>query len=196
MALAYAESLVGLAYPSARYVEQLYPHDTPADARRLAASQSSCALTAMAVLRAVGAHALGLDGPYVRHIGRVVAIVKGIGIRDGAWVDAVRWSELLGLPALGDIVLLGRQGGGRAWGRGPYADTEHVVTVLRYDPGTGCVTSCDGGQPGIAERTRRVVDVAGELWLGALGAQLETDGRPSRGRRVDGWVDLDRLDLG
>lgn len=200
-ACAYAESLVGLAYPSERYVAELYPHDAPSVARQMARVQSSCALMAMAILRHIGVRSPGLDEPYASHLGQAVSIVKAIAIRDRGWVDAAAWTPSVGIPTYGDIVLIGRQGSGTAWGRGPLSAFEHVMVVTGYDVPTGCVRSVDGGQPGIAERVRRLLPAPGseaptELWTGHVGYDLAADGRPARGRRVEGWVNLGALDVG
>lgn len=203
VALAYADGLLGLVYPNERYLEQLYPHDAPSVAREMAAKQSSYGLFALAVLRAIGCHSPELDEPYARHVGTAMMAVKALAIRDGAWVEATRWQgrEPSDRPALGDIVLLGLKGGGTAWGRGPLSSEEHLLVVVGYDEPTGCLVSVEGGQPGIAERTRRMlpapcVAAPTELWLGHLGYALAADGRPLRGRRVAGWIALDKLDAG
>lgn len=190
-------SFVGLSYgdPLTRdaYVELLYPHDPPLAARGMAASQSSCALTAMAALRALGVSAPALDEPYGKRVGQAVAIVIGTARAAFAWVDATAPSvpETRDYPRPGDIVVVGRNGGGPAWGRGPSSQFEHVKCVTGYGARGECV-SVDGGQPGVGWSTTYPVAAGRELWL-ARDARRDPDGRPSAGRRVLGWLDLAKL---
>ncbi len=77
-------------------------------------------------------------------------------------------------PQKGDIILVGRAAN-PAWG-----GTEHVLVVTEVNGGS--ITSVDGGQPHIAERTRTLTRRAnGETWLG--------------GRRMVGYLSAERLKL-
>jgi hypothetical protein len=197
-AVEYARSLVGLGWNFAnreQYADVLFPFDSPAQRRQLAAACSSCTLKQEAVLR----H-LGLDEDYRFRIpygkrctkGGVLyagALLKSVALASGAWVDAVRWDgNRAGLFQPGDMPIIGVNHGGPRWGRGPASDFEHGLTVCEINGDE--VVSVDGGQPHIAEVKRKIVEVGSELWLASPDSGLDPDGRPSKGRRVTGWANL------
>lgn len=187
-ASAIAEACAGLSATSdlTRYSQWLFPADDPGPARAMARSMSSCALHALAVLRALGVEHPALSVPYRTRLGRAVSDVVAIGSDLGALRQpgVGRWLY----P--GDVVLIGRQDAPRAWCRGTVAG-EHVLVVTAADE--DLVHSVDGGQgPGgtaIERRSRRLVRVGDEMWLSTLSSMLSPDGRPTVGRRVALWLD-------
>jgi len=192
--VATAKALVGLEPSDPQYQQRLYldaidGEPTPLQrqqAREMAATQYGCGLTWESVARSVGA-----TYPHLRRwygepsrIGGVIRDMVGAARGSGAWVTP--GSDRL--PQPGDAVLIGGPAG---WSRGKQT-TEHVLIVTdRQGP---ALHSVDGGQPGIAERARVLVETPqGELWLADSGASIGADGRPDSGRRVQGWVDADKV---
>lgn len=115
----------------------------------------------------------------------------------GAWFDASIWLEGAQFPREADAVIMGNNTA--AWARG-VAAFQHLGNLALWQD--GIAHFIDGGQPGIALRSRGLVEVwtgsrggrkTGELWLGNIDPEtgeipLSADGRPKRGRRVLGWI--------
>lgn len=195
-----AQSLAGLSYAAGgqvreRYKSEVWPHDTPADREDMAKHQSSCMLVQEAIARPFGLD--GIDArfalPYadrVRHGGvwYTGALLITVAGPAGALLDATHWE---GDPAnaldIGDFLIVGKDGGDPAWGRGPYAAFEHGLTLTDLDAGT--CTAVEGGLPGIEEVKHELLVVGTELWLGAAGSPTSPDGRPAHGRRVHYVID-------
>ncbi len=166
----------------------MLPFDAPQAARDyLRSGVSTCALLARGYLLLLGADHLVLNAPYLRRVGRAVSDVVQVARDAGAW----RTPEPGATPHPGDVVLIGHMThDGRpdpAYVRGTKA-TEHVllVTALRGH----LLDSVDGGQPGVERRTRQVMRVGRELWLGHTEHGTGPDGRPLVGRRVVGWLSI------
>lgn len=168
-------------------------------ARQMARTQSGCSLVWEAMARSLRVawpllwkfYGLRFALPQEN----TVAACKSFAQASGAWVDASRWTIGRPLPGPADCLHIG--GRGPAWVRGDI-ESEHVLTAVLRDGQR--MHAIEGGQPGIRLRTRGIVEVkttaGAELWLanlGASGAQLDAAGRPTRGRRVAGWIDPTRL---
>lgn len=172
-----------------KYRWLLYPHDTEKNAKDFAASQLSCALFGGAVLRLAGADERELDIPYANQLGEAVTIIERIARRHGAWRD----SGASGSPQPGDVAIIGYNRLA-SWSRGGSPKEFHVLVVTGTN-GSG-LWSVDGGQPGIREVERFIVRPGPrELWLGDPSKGIAADGRPAKGRRVYGWLDLGAFPL-
>jgi len=210
--VAYALSLDGLSYgrTPARYTAELYPYDTPQQAKQMASSQSSCGLVCEAILRASGMDGRiswrgvptnGLAIPYAARYRRVPAVAYQVELarQRRHWVSSSGLrNEPLVSPEVGDMVLIGH-GGAPDWG-----GVEHVLTVTGI---TGeQIESIDGGQvdplnDGRPTAIRLVVRLLvrrqeqGELWLVPPGTKLSSGGKPFGGKRVQGWIKAPLLPL-
>jgi len=186
-----ARSYVGLEPSDPSYVSRVYldhverPTDLQkAQARQMAREQSGCGLVWEAIARDVGA-----TGPWAylrrwygepQRIGGVIRDMVATAKKSGAWRVPGQ-----GMPQAGDAVLIG--GPAPDWSRGTLV-AEHVLVVTGANGAE--LHSIDGGQPGVGERTRILVQTPqGELWLADRASGLDADGRPTKGRRVQGWVD-------
>ncbi len=186
--VAIARACAGLSFASdpARYATLLFPLDDPARARAMAKSMSSCAVFALAVLRLAGVEHPHLAAPYASRLGKAVSDVLAVG----ADLGALRKPTPDASPAPGDIVLIGQNGAPKSWVRGTGAG-EHVLVVTGIDD--DIVDSCDGGQPGLERRSRRLVRVGSEMWLATLAHRLDPDGRPNPARRIVAYLDVASL---
>lgn len=198
VAAALAHTGLGYGGTQARrlaYAEWLFPHDLPAARLQMASAMSSCGLHALSCWRVAGVQDAALRAPYATRIGRAVADVVGIAMRQGAWVDCTRAAPATS-PEAGDVVLIGRESDPA------YGGPSHVVVVTGRDG--ALVESSDGGQPdpyggggcvAILAR-RRVWDVStGVAWLRTADGQ-GTPERPTKGRRVVGWARASALVTG
>ena len=176
--VAAAEALVGMKQADELYQTLLYPYDEPAEAKRMALSQSGCALACMAILRVCGCRDARLLRPYAEQVGQAVAIVVGIARSRGAWMDAQRWTADRVFPGPGDMVLIG--------GTGDYGGPEHVFTITDISA-DGLIGSVDAGQPDIAKRVRRLVPHGTQLWARRTNR--------TGGRRLQGWLSCTKLGL-
>ena len=191
-----ARSYVGLEPSDASYVDRVYldhverPTDLQkAQARQMAREQSGCGLVWEAIARDVGA-----TGPweYLRRwygepsrIGGVIRDMVATAKKAGAWRRPGQ-----GMPQPGDAVVIG--GPAPEWSRDSLV-AEHVLLVTSADGAE--LHSIDGGQPGVAERTRILVQTPqGELWLADRASGVGPDGRPTKGRRVQGWIDAPSIE--
>lgn len=211
-----ALDLPGLSYAAGgdvrdAYVQKLYferLRRDPTDSERssgyaMAAAQSSCGITTEVLWERAG-----VDAPWLRtwygtrvNTGKYAVMMEYEFAKEvGAWVSALPWVPGTPLPDTGDAVIIGDNTD--AFRRGSGTKVQHEFTTLCYldgpaGPGSWCC-SLDGGQPGIAYRTRQLIEVGNELWAGAVDptsgiAPLGYDGRPLNGRRCIGYVDAKRL---
>lgn len=192
---------------------QLFPYDDPKQAVAMARQMSTCGLATERGWRFSGVIDPVLYLPYQQRVNRgqyAVVEEKALAERTGAWQSAIPWVEGTVLPGLGDAPIIGCKSCGSDWARG-VTNTEHEYTLVAYDPvGGGVHHSGDGGQPGIAFRTRVFVEVwtgtdaqgrrTGELWSANVRADgtaaIAYDGRPQTGRRVVGFTRTSLLPLG
>lgn len=187
------------------YLEALYPADASAARAQMGTSQSSCGLTCEAILRLAevdgtmrwrGVERDWLRVPYAERL-RVsacaVAVQAELGRQRGLWCSVEKHVEGAQLPESGDMLLIGHSAPG--WG-----GVEHVFTVVSRDG--LLLTSIDGGQTdqgnggrptAIREVTRELVEVRGELWAATPGSSRDAAGRPTRARRVRGWLSAGAL---
>lgn len=193
--LAAARSYLGLEPTDPAYVQRVYLAHLPgggtplhrAQAQQMARTQSGCGLVYEAQLRDLGVTWPHLWRWYGDRIGTAISANVAAAKRDKVWYTADNPGP--GIQA-GDAVVIG--GPPPAWSRGGIA-YEHLLVVTELLP-DGRLRSVDGGQPGVAERTRVLVRTPqGELWLANLPsgggpAPLGPDGRPLVGRRVQGWI--------
>lgn len=194
------------AYVQKLYLERLHREPTAAErssAYAMAAAQSTCGITTECIWDRAGVDAAWLREPYGARVNRGFYAVMAeyeFAKQVGAWVSALPWVAGTALPDLGDAVIIGDNTDGMR--RGSSTKVQHELTMLCYlngpaGPGSWAC-SIDGGQPGVAYRTRQWVEVPGELWAGAVDpssgvAPLGYDGRPLNGRRVIGYVDAKKL---
>lgn len=195
---------VGLEPTSLRYQEALYPNDHVTRRRALAIAQSGCGIADEAAWTHAGVqidgYEIGYDRRAIGHGLPPVATVVDQARRSHAWREPDPVTVSLPLP--GDALVIGCSSCPGAWGRGGFSG-EHVAIVVacvRQHAGSAYdVHSIDGGQPGIHPRSRSLVWCGRELWAASLtdgGYVLGDDGRPTRGRRVLGWVDADAMLVG
>lgn len=193
-----ALSYVGLEPTDPQYVRRVYLAHLPgegtelqrAQAKQMAVKQYGCGLVREAISRDVG-----VTWPHLRRwygessrIGGVIRDMVKAARAEGSWVDATKWRPGDPLFRPGDAVLIG--GPAPEWSHGKLV-AEHVLTVTSVDG--PAVESIDGGQPGVATRARVLVQTPqGELWLADSGSAVGADGRPETGRRVQGWIDVDK----
>lgn len=196
-----ARSYLGLEPTDPVYVQRVYLAHLPgggtplqrAQAQQMARAQSGCGLVWEAIARDQG-----VAWPHLRRwygergrLGTAISANVGQAKKDGAWITPGGGR----LPLPGDALVIGGPAPQCSRGGITY---EHMLTMLALSP-DGVLTSVDGGQPGVGERSRVLVQTPqGELWLanvppGGGAAQLGPDGRPLVGRRVQGWIDVDRL---
>lgn len=176
----------------------MLPHDAQPWAAAYLLKASTCAMTRERGLEIAGVDAPFARRPYVTRIGTALSAEIAFARAHGAWVDATHWTEGGLLPDLGDGVVIGLPGPGTpgVWSKGAGYGGAHIFTALHADG--DLLHSVDGGQgaPDIALRTREIVEVPGELWMGIVGAPRDAaDMRPSRGRRVLGWIQTGKLPL-
>lgn len=180
--------LVGLVPSDLEYQQRLYAWDDPRQAHDMALHQSGCGLTREACLDAAGVAGPWSCVSYASRIGTALSAEIASAKKAGAWVD-VRAGAAFD-PHGGDGVVIGCSSCPGVWGKGGLA-LEHVLGVLYRDG--DLIMSADGGQPAILLRTRRIVEVRGEVWLASVDATMDPhDGRPSKGRRVMGFSDMAR----
>ena len=190
-----ARSYIGLEPSDPAYIQRVYLAHLPgggtplqrAQAQQMARTQSGCGLVAEAILRDLGVTWPHLWRWYGDRLGTAISASVAAARRDGIWYDDR--SPGPGIQA-GDLLVIG--GPAPDWSRGGIT-YEHILVATELLP-DGRLRSVDGGQPGVAERTRVLVRTPqGELWLAHLppsggAAQLGPDGRPLVGRRVQGWI--------
>lgn len=188
--------LVGRVQSDPEYQAALYPYDTASQADQMARAQSGCGLVTEACWRAAGIDDKRLHLSYAARLPRklyAVTLEKMIAEEHGAWADGVVARADLGeLIEPGDALIIGCKSCRGEWSRAS-ANLEHELVVLfteRAEDGSLLVHSVDGGQPHVAIRTRRYVDVPlprAEAWLADRAASIMSDGRPSKGRRLLGF---------
>jgi len=200
-------ALEGLDPPDPRYVQALLldaldrtPTSTELfQARQMARDLSLCGLFWEAVARRCAMHMPLLwkfYGPRsLVGVEQTLAATSGFARKVGAWVDATIWTGTRPFPREGDAVIIGNDTS--AWARGT-AVYQHLLMVALWEG--GLLHGLDGGQPGIRIRTRGLVEVpkARELWAGDVDRAtgripLDATGRPLKGRRVLGWIDVSRV---
>ena len=200
--------LVGCDTSDPQYYNVVYAYDPANQRLGLATHQSGCGLVTEVGWRGAGVRSAQLRFPVgVRSSkGGVlypVALEKSIAQDSKAWVEPAQGKR----PLDGDAVIMGCAQCPGVWGQGTYV-MEHEFTIallersMHFD-GTDLVHSIDGGQPGVRLRTRALVEtvVNGrfELWAANLatngGYMLDAVGRPTVGRRVMGWSDVDALPI-
>jgi hypothetical protein len=175
---------IGLSNDRQRYLDLIAPGEAPR-MRDAMSGESGCALVVRGFWRLFGVKDRRLDAPYTT--GKAVAWLVAIARERGAWVNADRDK----LPGVGDMVLVGgdmqRDGG-----------VEHVYVTLelRGDPVT--VYSIDGGQVDagnqqIIRRKERGWILREKAYWDVVIAGSDPGSATQRGRRVKGWVDLERL---
>lgn len=189
------------------FLEFVFPFDTDAWRRAASPKMSSCGLFARAGWRYAGVDDPEIYEPYEAMLAKggthfAVAhekyfaeqINKAQGVP--CWVDGIRWEAGTPLPPPSSTVIIGCASC-PDFSRGT-PNFEHEFTVGAYDPEIPTIShNLDGGQPGTRFRSRGWVEVAGELWCGAVNddgsVPLGFDGRPAIGRRVVGYVDTSYL---
>ena len=225
--IAGALPLIGLAYADTKtrdeYVQQLYmwgvfPYENGeyqcterqrVSAYNMASAQSSCGITTRRVWRYAG-----VDAPQIydfygndNRLGSAVRYEISFAQSVGAWVSGTPWVEGTDFPREGDASVIGCSSCGPSYVRGGIFGGEHEFTTVCWLD--GLMHSVDGGQPGIALRTRALVEVwtgedkdgrrTGELWAGAVDANgncpMGADGRPATGRRYVGFSSAALLPL-
>lgn len=201
--------LVGLEPNDTAYQDAVYRYDPPARRRALALHQSGCGLVMEYGWEGGGVPVddrikLGADVRGVRG-GLLYPITLDILIAQasGAWVDCSK-GDPGRRPLPGDGMIMGCSSCRGVWSKGQAA-YEHASTVACVDRQVSgesdIISGIDGGQPGVHVRTRALVlcgprgDELWCAWLDAEGAyQMDaTDMRPVKGRRLLGFVDVDRL---
>lgn len=207
--------LIGLDPGERAYEDGLYPLDAPARRPDLAKHQSTCCVLGNVGLREIQVDDDRLWVPadfrgagrfppgYTGKRGTLTFISMEVEIARsmGAWVTPDAGTRPL--PVEGDLVIDGNEAPG-AWAKPPTTFRgSHIYTVIGVDAQASgdsyLVHSVDGGQPGIRVRTRALSYLPnGELWArhvadDGAASPIEADGRPARGKRVQGWIDLDLL---
>lgn len=189
-----AKSLNGLEPDSEDYVRRIYrpQNETQREqARKLAKSQSGCGLVCEAILHEAGATSgnWSYTNEFYGKPSRISFVSRDLvtaAKRDNAW----RTYNGADMPHVGDMVLMG---GSAEYARGTLI-SEHWFTITEIEGAK--VSSVDGGQPGIHERSRvAVITPQGELWFGNDNSALDATGTPTVGRRVRGWIDTSALSL-
>jgi len=213
-----ALALDGLSYENPetrdRYVEELFLNqqdfgpDGPTEADRkqaygFASAMSSCGITTQAIWAAAGVDLAYLRKPYKNRIGSAVTFEYKYAKEVGAWVNAMPWKRGTPFPEAGDAMIIGDNT--PAFARGSSPTYQHELNVICWveGPRGALMGGLDGGQPGIAIRTRGLVEVfpnggdLGELWCSVVAPDgslpLGADGRPLSGRRALGFTDVTRL---
>ena len=209
--------LVGLTDIEAAPV--FFPFDTPAYQQAMGQAAATgktslCGITTEVGWRNAGVQDPLLYGPYFDRVNKgqyTVMRQKQFAEQVGAWVNALPWIEGTPLPGVGDAPVIGCTSCGEGYARG-VKNLEHEYTIISYDPdlGPGIHHSIAGGQPGVAFRTRGLVQVwtgqlpdgrrTGELWAAGLDANgqvvVAADGRPAVGRRFLGYSAVNQLPRG
>lgn len=172
-------------------------------AYQYAPAASLCGVTTQNIWAAAGVDLAYLYRPYSERYGSAVTFERKYAIEHGAWVDAVNWRRGTAFPEAGDAMVIGNNT--QEWARGSSTPAQHELNIACWIEGPrGALMGCvDGGQPGIAYRTRGLVEVfpgggnVGELWASAVAPDgslpVGYDGRPLNGRRVVGWTNVAKL---
>lgn len=175
---------IGLSSDRQRYLDLIAPGEAP-NVQDAMSCESGCALVVRGFWRLLGVKDHRLDAPYTT--GKAVAWLVAIARERDAWVNANQDK----LPGVGDMVLVG----GDAQHDG---GVEHVYTTieLRGDPVTVC--SIDGGQVDeghhqLIRRKERGWVVRDNAYWDVVRQGSDPGSSAQRGRRVKGWVDLERL---
>ncbi len=166
----------------------------------MAAVQSSCGIVTRRVWRGAGVDAPQIYDFYAEpnRIGSAITYEDKFAAENGAWSSGIPWTEGTPWPALGDAFVIGCTSCGGDWSRNSF-NGEHEANVVGLGD-EGIVYTLDGGQPGVALRTRQVLEVwtgeddegrrTGELWCGAVerdgSCATDSSGRPLTGRRFVG----------
>ena len=194
-----AERLVGLSFGANEeaYEAALYPYDNEFNQTQMGSTQYGCGLTCEAILRACNVDENGLYLPYagafsVPHTrSTAISFQRQMAERHGAWVDTRHFVPGDRLPDAGDMPTIG---GDTADGIGEYSGP-HVYTHTDRN------STVEGGQPDpktghgtlILAKKRAYVVAGTELWSCAPGTALRADGRPTKGRRCQGFADCTKL---
>jgi len=199
-------------YVAEEYFEGVFPVENGAyqvsdydlkSAYAMAAVQSTCGVTTEAIWRYAR-----VDQPkiyefygHASRLGSAVGLEMTTAKAAGCWIDGIPWVEGSKLPEPGDAMICGCSSCGDSWARGSH-NTEHEFTVTSWLG--GLMHSVDGGQPGVAIRSRGLVECwtgtnadgkrTGELWVGVVSPDgtvaMSSDGRPAQGRRCLGYTDV------
>jgi hypothetical protein len=175
---------IGMTSDKLRYLDLIAAGESP-DAQEMMCRGSGCALVVRGFWRLFGVNDRRLRAPYVP--GKAVTWVVRIAKERGAWVDAHPDK----LPGIGDMVLVG----GNPWQDG---GVEHVYITIELTPDPLTVYSMDGGQVDeerkqiICRRERNWIVRKGALWDVVISG-TDPGATNQSGRRVRGWVDLERL---
>lgn len=200
--------LVGLEPNQKAYQEALYPNDPASQRAQLATRQSGCMVTLNVGLRKIRVFDPRLQLPMGERAVRggaltLMVMEKAMAQAMGAW--RLPNAKTGALPVEADLAIVGGETIG-VWAKGGGFGGSHVFGVAHteYSLSTesSLVHSYDGGQPGIHARTRALVYCGprgDELWAASLDASGAfvfdaVDQRPVKGRRVQGWIDLDALE--
>lgn len=180
-----AKEMVGLGPDSQLYRDMCWPGDTPLHQRKMAQSQSACALLAGGVMRCLGCRHRLLQPPYYGRRDAMSRIIQ-VAVDQGAWDGADS------MPEAGDITIIGTDVPRnhpdyaqivRTWGTPGHAliVTNRLVSAAAS---TMLLHSVDGGRGPVEEKERRVAKFGSEVWL-----------RGWTTRRIYGVIRVGRLDI-
>jgi hypothetical protein len=207
--LAYADPETRDAYVKEVFLEGIdFPGGAPTEAQiqqayAMAASMSACGIVTSRVWRDAGVNAPYTRKFYGNRIGSAVGAEMEFAKAHKAWVSGLPWRRGTPFPEAGDALIIGDNT--PAMKRGDVTAYQHELNALCWIDGGrgGLLASVDGGQPGIAIRTRGLVEVfpdggdEGEIWCGSVAKDgsipLGGDGRPANGRRCIGWTNVAKL---
>ena len=219
-----ALSLAGLAYADAGtrdqyvaevFLEGIFEKNTDgtykaSQSQIAAAYQMAAAMSACGIVTAQIWNYAGVAAPYLKkfyaepsRMGSAVGAEFKFATSVGAWVSGMPWRRGTPFPVAGDALIIGNNTSEMA--RGDSGNYQHEMTCIAWveGPQGALMASLDGGQPGIALRTRGLVEVfpdggdEGELWCSKVAPDgslpITSDGRPASGRRVVGYTDVSKL---
>ena len=199
--------LLGLEPSSSLYQETIYYYDNPGRRKDLASKQSGCGLFTEYGWLAAGVTDNRLKIPVDTRSsegGLLYPITLEIDIAEK--MGAIRWkdgdSQESFDPQQGDALIIGCKSCPGIWAKNTYT-VEHEFTIALVDLSYAAASfmtihSFDGGQPGIAVRTRSVVFGPGnEVWLANTDEngfyEIDSDRRPVKGRRVLKCINVTKL---
>lgn len=120
------------------YLDVLFPNDQESRKKGMG-RMSSCGLTALAYLRAIGYTGAGINDPYSQHIGQAMSMIVSLAKELKAYQS---WKprkdndpSKLDPPAAGDVLII--------W-MGTSV-TEHAVIVTGWDADSGTMLTVEGG---------------------------------------------------